>query len=186
MKTRLYQSCKHTRGASLAEMLMVVMIIGILAGIGIDSAYKEWTREQVNRIAIDLSGWLETTRRAALRSDGNGCRVIINSGTLITGDTLASASCLQSLPLTINNSNTVRYKIETEPSDLSGTFYFTPRGTVYPYSKDNNAFTITIYLDSNPSLKRCVTVESLLGMIGLGKKIISTDSIPHCDNAQIF
>ena len=148
-------------GFSLTELLVIIVIIGVLSGVGFNSALKEWRREKVNKVAIELSGWLENARRAALR--GSACTVEINTGTLNNGGILATASCIARWPLKIDiQDNNVRYSI----SSSSSSFIFTPRGTKSP---TNGNVDITIALSPDQGISRCVSVQGLLGVIGLGK-----------------
>jgi prepilin-type N-terminal cleavage/methylation domain-containing protein len=151
------------QGMTLPELLVVVTILGILLSVGIDSAFKEWRREKVNKVAIELAGWLENARRAALRSDG--CTVSLVTGTLNDGGTLATASCMPRWPLVISNNNSaIRYSITAATTSFS----FTPRGTRYPSSA---AITISIGLSPDEGIGRCVAVQGLLGVISPGKVV---------------
>jgi len=151
------------QGMTLPELLVVVTILGILLSVAIDSGFKEWRREKVNKVAIELAGWLENARRAALRSDG--CTVSIATGTLNDGGTLATASCMPRWPLVISNNNSaIRYSITAATTSFS----FTPRGTRYPSSA---AIMISIGLSPDEGIGRCVAVQGLLGVISPGKVV---------------
>lgn len=151
------------RGMTLPELMVVVTIIGILLGVGIDSALKEWRREKVNTVAIALAGWLENARRAGLR--GDGCTINFVTGTLNDGGTLATASCMPTWPLVISNNNSaIRYSI----SATSTSFSFTPRGTRSPSTSD---VTISLGLSPDEGIGRCVAIQGLLGMVSPGKVV---------------
>lgn len=155
------------RGITLTELMVTVVILGVLLSISISTGIKEWRREKVNKVAIELAGWLENARRAALRTDG--CNITINFGTLNEGGTLATASCLSKWPLVIyTQNNSIKYSITapTATTTASPTLSFTPRGTRYPSSGNTE---ITIALSPDEGVTRCVAIQGLLGSIGLGK-----------------
>jgi len=161
MKDRPLPVPPGQQGLSLPELMVVVTIIGVLLSVSIDSGLKEWRRDKVNKVAIELAGWLENARRAGLR--GDGCSISFVTGTLTDGGTLATASCMPKWPLVITTNNSaIRYSI-TATSDG---FSFTPRGTRSPSSSD---ITITLGLSPDEGIGRCVAIQGLLGMVSPGK-----------------
>ena len=77
-------------GISLTEVLVVVAILGVLSGLVIDAGIRDWRREQVNAVVVELAGWLESVRRAALK--GSSCQVTLFDGTLAAGAVLAQGA----------------------------------------------------------------------------------------------
>lgn len=147
-----------SQGMTLPELLMVITILGVLVGVGVDTGIKEWRREKVNKVAIELAGWLENARRAALR--GDSCTVTVTTGTLNDGGTLATATCLTKWPLVINNNDAnIGYTISAPTTSFS----FTPRGTLHP---SDAAISVTV---AHQGVSRCVAVSGLLGVISPGK-----------------
>jgi prepilin-type N-terminal cleavage/methylation domain-containing protein len=65
-------------GFSLTEVLVVVAILDVLSGLVIDAGIRDWRREQVNAVVVELAGWLESVRRAALK--GSSCQVTLFDG----------------------------------------------------------------------------------------------------------
>jgi len=117
------------RAFSLTELMVTVAVIGILSSIVIQITGNEWRRERVQAVQVDLVGWLEAVRRAALR--GASCEIQIQAGSKDPGSTLATVvdnGCLYTLPMTIPGivSNGTIYTITTNQTNLA----FTPRGTV--------------------------------------------------------
>jgi len=166
MKGRRWLVPSNQQGLTLPELMVVVTIVGILLSVAIDSGFKEWRREKVNRVTIELAGWLENARRAALRSDG--CTVSLVTGTLSNGSTLATATCMPRWPLVVTtNSSAIRYSITATTTSFS----FTTRGTRYPSS---TPITVSIGLSPDEGIGRCVAVQGLLGVISPGKLVNGT------------
>lgn len=163
-------------GFTVTELLVTVVILGVLAGLSIDAGLREWRREQVNAVAIELSGWLEQVRRSALR--GQSCTVSVNSPTALTelrpSDQLASSTplantttaltdpnrCLSNAPLNVpGNTTNSRFTVS------SRSFTFTPRGSVV---MSNNPTNIIIGLVGTDAT-RCVRISDILGVIDISK-----------------
>jgi prepilin-type N-terminal cleavage/methylation domain-containing protein len=78
-------------GFSLVELLVVTLIVGILATVGISVSDTDWRRERVNAAALDLAGWLEAVRRQSVR--GQGCVVtLVSNNSLAAGANIATAA----------------------------------------------------------------------------------------------
>lgn len=149
----------QSTGFSLPELLIVIAIAGLFSSLAITAGIAQWQREQINKVAVELTGWLETARRAALR--GEACTVTITTGTLSGGSTLATATCLEDQPLLVNNLGS-RINL-TVANDSEDPITFSPRGT---RSGDD----VTITLTLNPAGKRrCVSISGLLAMINPGQ-----------------
>jgi len=163
MKNHALRVPPGQQGLTLPELMVVVTIIGVLLSVSIDTGLKEWRREKVNKVAIELAGWLENARRAGLR--GDGCSISFVTGTLADGGTLATATCMPRWPLVISTNNrAIRYSITATNTDFS----FTPRGTRSPSSSD---ITISLALSPDEGIGRCVAIQGLLGMVSPGKVV---------------
>ena len=46
-------------GFSLTEVMVVVAILSVLSGLVIDGGIRDWRREQVNAVVVELAGWLD-------------------------------------------------------------------------------------------------------------------------------
>jgi Tfp pilus assembly protein FimT len=160
-------------GFSLAEVLVIVVILGILSAVSIGFTNIELQRARINTVQLALAGWLQVVQRAALlnkSSDENsgGCTVTFNPGSgKINGSTLATAAplsdCGPNNPLAVEVSNLGGSTIGlTANSSLS----FTPRGTVI-YLGGGDNLEIQLQL-SNSSLTRCVRLSGIAGVIEVG------------------
>jgi prepilin-type N-terminal cleavage/methylation domain-containing protein len=161
------------RAFSLTELMVTVAVIGILSSIVILITGNEWRRERVQAVQVDLVGWLEAVRRAALR--GNSCTVTIDTTIDTPGQELGtvSGSCLYQLPMTVPGvtATGTRYAFSAEPKEL----VFTPRGTVRGSSGSlaTDAL-ISITLEGGGPMA-CIAISPTVGAIRSGL-IHSTDS----------
>ena len=193
---------RRERGFSLPELMVAMAILAVLSGLMIDAGLRDWRREQVNAVVVELAGWLESVRRAALK--GSSCEVILVSSadpkaantnfTLSAGAVLASASdvgstdaatisesaiannCRSSQPLAIPSlSANQRFDITASQTR----FVFTPAGTLFPAPAEDAPIVIRVALADGVDPERCVKLEGLLGLISVGR--VSNN---HCDTAS--
>jgi type II secretory pathway pseudopilin PulG len=164
---------KIDAGFSLAEVLVIVVILGILSAVSIGFTNIELQRARINTVQLALAGWLQVVQRAALlnkSSDENlgGCTVAFSPGSGKTnGSTLATAApsgdCGPNNPLAVEVNNLGGSTIGLTASSSLG---FTPRGTViYPGGGDNLEIQLQL---SNSSLIRCVRLSGIAGVIEVG------------------
>lgn len=161
---------KGSHGFSLAELLAVVAVLGLLAGLGIPALIQNHKREQLNALTIGLAFWLQEVRRSALR--GNTCEVKISTGLITDGGTVASiASSIdgEPIPRTCAIPNNPYLLTESamglayDISPTADTFSFTPRGSKFP----STDVLITIAI-ANDGSARCIQLNGLLGNLEMG------------------
>jgi prepilin-type N-terminal cleavage/methylation domain-containing protein len=153
-------------GFSLVELLAVVAILGLLAGLGIPALIQNHKREQLNALTIGLAFWLQEVRRSALR--GNTCEVKISTGLITDGGTVASIDG-EPIPQTCAIPNNPYLLTESamgaayEIAANEDTFSFTPRGSKFP----STDVLITIGM-ANSGPARCIQLNGLLGNLEMG------------------
>ncbi|MFY8149488.1 MAG: pilus assembly FimT family protein [Prochlorococcaceae cyanobacterium] len=156
---------------SLTELMVTVAVLGILSSIVIQVTGQEWRRERVLAVQVDLVGWLEAMRRAALRN--GACDVqFINGPEYTPGQILArrdpnNTNCLYNVDMSIPGITAAgtRYMINT----TQDTFSFTPRGTVRTVADANldTGVMIQIQLQGGGPVG-CVSLGPSVGAIRSG------------------
>jgi prepilin-type N-terminal cleavage/methylation domain-containing protein len=156
----------HNHGFTLVELLIVISIIGILAGLSISATMQAIKREQVNALTIGLAGWIEELRRSSLR--GSPCGAVITTGNLSGTAVVAAGSeaTVHNSCSSLNNpfrlpesAQSASFVITASPTSFS----FTPRGSKFP----STDVLITIAMANNgPS--RCIQLNGLLGNLEMG------------------
>ena len=171
-------------GLTLTELLIVVSIIGILAGISISTLNSNRRDERLKAALRETSVWLDAARSLAIRQD-MACQIQINNSIkslrihqtqpnapchsaavadhliqpqLRSGDTFVL--CSQQLSASEDPTQT---SITCDASDASTTqTTFTPRGTI----------TATVLIKAtlhNADQGRCIAVVAPLGLIRSGR-----------------
>lgn len=166
----------HHRGYTLVELMVTVVVIGILSSVVINVGWREWRREQVNSVVLELAGWLQMVRRSALR--GNSCQVTIHPAAPMTaGAELASISnCGMVQPLRLSSLSGIggHRPLEVAVQGVTNrpfTFSFTPAGTIFVAPDvDDPQIVIAVTMEDT---RRCVQLDGLLGALDLG---VATDT----------
>ncbi|MCS5692891.1 prepilin-type N-terminal cleavage/methylation domain-containing protein [Cyanobium sp. FGCU-6] len=162
-------------GYSLTELMVVVAILGLIGVTSITGALEQWRTEQSSAVANELSGWLGSVHRAALR--GKRCEITIAPDTSpdpLTGNAVAATArevddtdpidngCLAHSPLVIH---AVSSGTSFTLTPRNTTFSFTPRGTVAEASLNPLEFRIAI---TTGGAIHCVRLMGLLGLVKIG------------------
>ena len=186
---RLLARLGRSRGFTLAETLVVVVVLAAITGVLYQTTGQSLKREELNSVTVALYGWLEGVQRKAMGVDPTRreadpqqfptCTVTFNSGALRPGSVLAEtpASCA---PTTVRlNGNAVFVLPNTNPrfNFIVQTFNgnaitFSPRGTVTfegGGAPQNPPLPLTVEISrEGGSLARCLRVEPLLGFLAIG------------------
>ena len=153
-------------GFTVVELLVTLAILLTLAALVVDLGRREWRREQVNTVVLQLAGWLETVRRGAIQA--NGCTVTLTGGTYATGDTLAQlTTCGAIRPFRLTGlSANQRFVLGDGVSTTQ--FSFTPAGTVFPAPAADRPIVISLALADDADPQPCLQLDGLLGAIDVG------------------
>lgn len=181
-------------GYSLAEVLVIVVILGVLASassVGLDFILR-WSR--VTAVAVEVAGWIERVRAASasqISSDvsSGGCLIVFSPGNsnATPGYQIASADCgVPPLIIPAEASSAFKIKTSVPPEYLSTgsssaigsvNLVFSPRGMwsiVAPTSSSGavavleDDIEIRIALADGRGRKRCVRISSILGSVDIG------------------
>ena len=171
-------------GFSLTEVMVVVAILSVLSGLVIDAGIRDWRREQVNAVVVELAGWLESVRRAALK--GSSCRVTLTTtdGTVAAGAVLArgadvGATDAESVAAASPIANNCRSSQPLPGRGQRRQLLLTPTGTLFPAPSANAPIVIEVSLADGQDPQRCVQLEGLMGLIQVGRL-----NAGHCDTAS--
>jgi len=166
----------HSSGFSLAEMLITVVILGVLAAVGTDSLINLARRERANTVTTELTGWLDQVSRDASRfnaqAGGALCTVTLSTGTVAAGAQLARiepAACASQNTLTLPGlyASNARATIIANPPQ----FVFTARGTLSTLTNaplPNGQVLININVNDERPL-RCIRLVGLIGVLEVGR-----------------
>ena len=175
-----HNKINHSKGFTIIELMIVVIIVGILAGIGMGHYQRNWKEERLKAIARETAAWLEdarlralqqsetciieiddgnTTLKAASPDDGNDC---VDISPLDLKQTTQNVDSLILCSDTTTSNNLICNSSHTN-SQIDGItkVIITPRGTVAQGG--------LIKLNLDQSIKnRCIAIIQPLGLIRQG------------------
>lgn len=163
----IFKSEASNSGFTLIELMIVVVLVGILAAIGIPSILANLERSKMDAALTTIRGALEEAQKISTKK-GKACDVIVDTtNKVVTSEPL---DCLITGPRTLDKSLT----IATNPAS-SPTLSFSFKGNTVSEAA------LVIYVTESPQApnKRCLFITQGTGILRTG--IYNSDSIAPID-----
>jgi len=183
-------------GFSLAELLAIVVIMGVLSSIAIVGYGNVVRRERLNNVALSVAGWIEQVRNqsanevyplsstsGSLILDG-GCEIefknVVSGGpgttiaqVLKNSDGLPGCPGVTSETLAVPAEQGISVSVKSSvlTSATNQKINFTPRGMILadPSLVSGSSFEYRIILaDGKGGPKRCVRISDITGTVDIG------------------
>lgn len=141
--------------------MVIMAIIGILAGMAVPNVLRNWQDESLNSANKQAIAWLDDLRRKSIQQS-SPCRVQINTSPAQLMGSCDNADGITStldLAAEIPNGNQL---ILTLPNKSPATWVFTPRGT----TTTDAELRMTL---PGSDLGRCIRLLKPLGLLRSGK-----------------
>jgi prepilin-type N-terminal cleavage/methylation domain-containing protein len=148
----LHLGVSKVRGFTLAELLIIVAIVGILVAIAFPSFKAAIDRANLTRATEMVVGSLQQAQREAMRRDRNCTSILDKVGRKIVGD----RGCL------LDGDRSLPAAIDLDYTGATGEIQYGIRGNTTTNK------TVILSVRDSPQNKRCLTVSAPLGIIRLG------------------
>ena len=145
--------CRHDRGFTLIEMLVIVTIVGILIAMDVPSFLALLNNNKIKNAVVRVESALKGVQRTAIKNSKD-CIVTIPAGI----DRQLTSNCLDSSDWALAGINITR------PSSLA-TLTFDFKGRV---NTPGNQGIIVLSLSDGSTSQKCVAISTGIGLIRSG------------------
>lgn len=173
---------------TLLELLLVITILGVLGAVSWRVIVNDLQRARLNAVSQEFVDWVESIRKAALRTQG-GCQItVVNLSNAVGGTQLASVQNLNANDPPCSPSTTFNYRAATSSGQLSSAatnlvFTLTPRGTILGANNTSLPADVEVRLAlQGISQLRCLRLSGLLGTTQIGSNNTSGNVGTSCTN----
>jgi prepilin-type N-terminal cleavage/methylation domain-containing protein len=155
---KINSTSRNNKGFTLAETLISIMVLGILAAIAAPSFITWYENRKIDNVLTDLEGAIREAQSTSIRRS-QACLVTITSDDI----TAAPANCLPTGTREISPTGSNR---NIAVAVTTNTVSFSPDGTTLNtepfvvYRADNA---------NNPGKMKCLVISSGLGIVRTGK-----------------
>ena len=158
-------------GFTLVELLVVITLAGVLAGLSGPSLLNSWNNEKLNSASKLVTSWLEQARKRSLQNSTACFTELQASNSSLKTVCLDQPSDVSELLINeqLPNLKDIIFTIkQSTPCTVEGSTYthcisFTPRGTT------NTSLNLELRLRATDSSGRCIAVMEPIGLIRSGK-----------------
>jgi len=158
-------------GFTLVELLVVITLAGVLAGLSGPSLLNSWNNEKLNSASKLVTSWLEQARKRSLQNSTACFTELQASNSSLKTVCLDQPSNVSELLINeqLPNLKDIIFTIkQSTPCTVEGSTYthcisFTPRGTT------NTSLNLELRLGATDSSGRCIAVMEPIGLIRSGK-----------------
>jgi prepilin-type N-terminal cleavage/methylation domain-containing protein len=187
MKPFTFYKTDQTAGFTLIEVLVVVIIAGILAGIAAPGWLAFLNRQRVSTVKTELMQTLKNAQQDAIQrrlsrpikveNTATVPTVVVNGVTQTLGGDASNPGNLRLRSYSVNSGGTQDATYDTITFDYRGLPTISKSTVAGSTSSTALPFVISIAVD-NSNVKQCVIVANLLGTL-------KTASNAQCDNPTL-
>lgn len=148
-------------GFTLLELMAIVAIAGILAGLAIPNFTRNWQDERLNSAGKQTIAWLDDLRRKAIQQSSPCSAEISTNPASLTGSCQNAPDQISTLNLSAEITNIDQLTLSLVNNSPS-VWIFTPRGTTTTDAELRMSL-------AGSDLGRCIRLLEPLGLLRSGK-----------------
>ncbi len=163
-----HRSIRSSKGFTLTELLIVMLMIGILSAISAPTFMGLLNRNRVSNAAIRLKSALVEAQTNSTRI-AKSCTLTIPSGNSVTLVESITGRCWRTGADSFTDINlSIVDTANTPPTSLPITFDFKGRVTLASASSGGSDTRAIVISSSNTTYQRCVMISYPLGIVRMG------------------